>query len=72
MLTLARLLLVTVALVAGVSVVQAQTYPSKPLRIVVPYPPGGTSDILARTIGQKLSETLGQPVVVEKDRKSVV
>jgi len=44
---------------------QAQSYPTKPIRVIVPYPPGGTSDILARSIGQKLSETLGQPVVVE-------
>jgi tripartite-type tricarboxylate transporter receptor subunit TctC len=43
----------------------AQSYPSKPIRIVVPYPAGGTSDILARSIGQKLSESVGQPIVVE-------
>jgi tripartite-type tricarboxylate transporter receptor subunit TctC len=41
------------------------TYPSGPLRIVSPYPPGGGTDILSRTIGQKLNERLGQPVVVE-------
>ncbi len=45
---------------------QAQaTYPSKPIKIVVPFPAGGTSDVLARLIGQKMSENWGQPVVVE-------
>jgi tripartite-type tricarboxylate transporter receptor subunit TctC len=44
----------------------AQTaWPQKPLKIIVPYPPGGTSDILARSVGQKLGEQYGQPVVVE-------
>ena len=43
----------------------AQAWPAKPIKIIVPYPPGGTSDILARAVGQKLTETWGQPVVVE-------
>lgn len=43
----------------------AQVYPTKSLRMVSPYPPGGGTDTLARLIGQKLSEALGQPVVVE-------
>ncbi len=47
------------------SVAFAQAWPSKPIKIIVPYPPGGTSDILARSVGQKLSGMLGQPVVVE-------
>lgn len=43
----------------------AQTYPTKPLRFVLPYPPGGPTDFLGRLIGQKLSEQLGQPVVAD-------
>lgn len=45
--------------------VMAQAFPSKPLRIIIPYAPGGTTDIVGRRMGQRLSEVLGQPVVVE-------
>src|SRR3954452_13519623 len=40
-------------------------YPKKPIRIIVPFPAGGTSDVLARMMGQKLNEAWGQPVIVE-------
>jgi len=43
----------------------AQTYPAKTIRMVVAYPPGGTNDIVARPVGQRLSELLGQPVVID-------
>jgi len=45
--------------------VAAQTYPAKPVRLIVPYPPGGSADILARAIGQKVGDGLGQQLVVE-------
>jgi tripartite-type tricarboxylate transporter receptor subunit TctC len=58
-----RIAFLTLALcAAGAS---AQSYPTKPIRIVVPYAAGGTSDILARQIGPELNKAWGQPVVVE-------
>lgn len=52
------------ALPAGTTFAQTP-YPNRPVKLVAPFPPGGTSDVLARLIAQKLSETLGQPVTVE-------
>ena len=59
-----RLLLAVVAF-GFAGWVQAQAWPSKPIKYIVPFAAGGTTDILARLIGAKLSEALGQPVVVE-------
>jgi tripartite-type tricarboxylate transporter receptor subunit TctC len=43
----------------------AQPYPSKPVRLIVPFPPGSTPDIVGRTLGQRLAEAWGQPIVVD-------
>ena len=51
------------ALVA--SPVHADTWPSKPIKLIVPYPPGGQTDIVSRWLGEKLSPILGQPIVIE-------
>ena len=61
-----RRVLASLALAAALPLgAQAQTWPAKPIRIVVAYPAGGVSDVVARALGDKLSERLGTPVVVE-------
>jgi tripartite-type tricarboxylate transporter receptor subunit TctC len=58
-------LVILAAVVGGAASALAQGYPAKPIRFVVPFPPGGPLDIMARAIGVKLQEAWGQPVVVD-------
>ena len=59
-----RTALLIIALLAA-SITHAQPYPSRPVRLIVPFPAGSTPDIVGRALGQKLAEAWGQPVVVE-------
>lgn len=52
-------------LTACCSSLQAQQYPSKPVKVIIPYPPGSTPDIIGRTLSGKLQEAMGQPFVIE-------
>src|SRR3954468_24868055 len=61
-----RLLVAIVcALLAGMSGARAQSFPSKPVTIIVPFPAGGGSDILARVVAERMKVSLGQPVIIE-------
>ncbi|MEA3155926.1 MAG: hypothetical protein QOK44_3515 [Betaproteobacteria bacterium] len=60
-----RLALAALACACCTAAVFAQNYPTGPMRIISPYPPGGGTDVLARVIGQKLNEKFGQNVIVE-------
>ena len=62
---LARCVIAGILLAAAASAGAQQTYPAKPVRIISPYPPGGTTDILARMVGAKLTESWGQQVIVD-------
>ena len=52
-------------LVSGAAGAQATAYPDHPVRVIVPFSAGGGTDIIARVVGQKLTERWGQPVIVE-------
>jgi tripartite-type tricarboxylate transporter receptor subunit TctC len=60
-------LVVAIALTifAGVMAAQAQTYPSRPITLIVPFPPGGSTDAIARIMAERMKQSLGQPVIIE-------
>src|SRR4051812_34923396 len=63
--TVLNLSLALAVFLACVLPATAQPYPTKPIRFLVPFPPGGGNDTMARTFGQKMSERFGQPVVID-------
>jgi tripartite-type tricarboxylate transporter receptor subunit TctC len=60
-----RSFVVLIALAAGFACAQAQTFPSRPVTLIVPFPPGGSTDTAARIIGERMRPALGQTVVIE-------
>ncbi len=57
--------IVSLFAIAFASVSQAQTFPDRPIRLIAPFPAGGLADVLARAVGDQMTKSLGQPVVVE-------
>src|ERR1700688_935953 len=60
-----KLLVACFAVLASIGAVAAQTYPSRPITLVVPFPPGGSTDVIARIIAGRMRATLGHPIVIE-------
>jgi tripartite-type tricarboxylate transporter receptor subunit TctC len=58
------LLLVCVVMPSGLAWGQASKYPERPIRLIVPFPPGGSVDVTARLVGPKVAELIGQQVVI--------
>ena len=61
----AAAIMFTIALASEAAAADAERYPVKPIRIVVPFPPGGSNDLLARVISQKFNEAWGQPAIID-------
>jgi tripartite-type tricarboxylate transporter receptor subunit TctC len=62
---LPRLLFALAAVLLPAAAAVAQNFPVKPIKLVVPFPPGGPNDIIARAVGQRMSELIGQPVTID-------
>ena len=63
--TLVRAIAALAIVLAGASGALAQSWPNRPIRMIVPYTPGGYTDLMARLVGQKISDALGQPIIFE-------
>lgn len=63
--TICGRLLAAILLLLAPVIASAQQFPTKPIRLIVPFPPGGPNDIIARVIGQKISELVKQPIIVD-------
>src|SRR5947208_11212352 len=59
------LVALTLTIVAGIVVAHAQSYPSRQLTLVVPFPPGGSTDVAARIMAERMRPSLGQPIIIE-------
>jgi tripartite-type tricarboxylate transporter receptor subunit TctC len=59
------LLIACFAVLASIGSAAAQTYPSRPITLIVPFPPGGSTDVLARIMAERMRATLGQPIAIE-------
>src|SRR5437870_6647824 len=62
---LPRLLFALAAVLVPAAAAVAQNFPVKPIKLIVPFPPGGPNDIIARVVGQRMTELTKQPVVIE-------
>ncbi len=56
---------IALAVMSGIAGVQAQTFPSRPITLIVPFPPGGSTDVVARIVAERMRPILGQPVIIE-------
>src|SRR6478736_4209366 len=65
MFTIARKLAIGTLIAAATLAASAQNWPARPVRVIIPFPPGGTLDAVGRQLAQKLGDQMGQPFVVE-------
>jgi tripartite-type tricarboxylate transporter receptor subunit TctC len=63
--TVSKLVVAAILGVAAVSGAVAQTYPTRPITMIIPFAAGGPTDVLGRMVGQKMSEALGQQIIIE-------